>query len=191
MGAGAVMEPENPRSIAAADPSDRRLARLRQVIVSRSLMRGDFTLTSGRKSNYLFQLRQTTLHGEGSSLIARLIIDFMKRLKLTCIGGLVQGAVPIVSAVAPVSWEAGYPVDVFFVRREAKQHGAKELVDGYMNREADVLVVDDVTTSGKSMLDAVAGMREEGYLRPIVQALSIIDREEGASENLAKQGIRL
>src|SRR5438874_8570299 len=86
MGAGAVMEPENPGSIAAADPSDRRLARLRQVIESRSLMRGDFTLTSGRKSNYLFQLRQTTLHGEGSSLLARLIVDFMKRLKLTCIG---------------------------------------------------------------------------------------------------------
>jgi orotate phosphoribosyltransferase len=191
MGASAKLKVVESGAAVATYPNDDRLERLRQIIDSKSLMRGEFNLSSGRKSKYLFQLRQTTLHSEGSRLIAELIIDFMKRLHITCIGGLVQGAVPIVSSVAPVSWHVDYPVDAFFVRKEAKLHGAKERVDGYMNLDSNVLLVDDVTTTGTSMLEAVAGMREAGYLRPINMALSIVDREEGASENLAKEGIQL
>ncbi len=171
--------------------SDRRLTRLHAIIEANSLLRGDFTLSSGRSSKYLFQLRQTTLHSEGALLIADLIVDFMKSLNLTCIGGLVQGAVPIVSSVAPISFERKYPIDVFFVRKEAKVHGAKERVDGYMPKAKEVLLVDDVTTSGKSMLDAIAGMKESGYDRPVKKALSIVDRQEGATEFLETQGIEL
>jgi orotate phosphoribosyltransferase len=155
------------------------------------LLTGDFTLSSGRKSKYLFQLRQSTLHGEGALLFAQLITGFMKERGLSCLGGLVQGAVPIVSAVAPVSFQMGYPVEVFFVRKAAKAHGAKELVDRYLNKSKDVLLVDDVTTTGNSMFEAADAIRAEGYDRPVTRALSIVDREEGATEALAEKGIEL
>ena len=154
-------------------------------------MRGDFTLSSGRRSHYLFQLRQTTLDSEGSQLIAGLIVDFMRARRLGCIGGLALGAVPIVSSVAPVSFQMGYPVKAFFVRKEAKKHGAAERIDGYLDLDAEVLVVDDVTTTGASMRDTVAGMKEAGYRGTVTTALSIVDREEGAKQALAASGIEL
>ena len=117
---------------------DNRWQRLRAIIAEQSILRGDFTLSSGRKSTYLFQLRQTTLHPEGASLIADLILDFMKEQRLTCIGGMVQGAVPIVAAVSAGSFRVGYPVQAFFVRKEAKKHGAEELVDGFMAKSGEV-----------------------------------------------------
>ena len=194
MGASAKLKVVDSGAAVSATPvscDKERLERLRQIIASKSLLRGKFTLSSGRTSDYLFQLRQTTLHSEGALLIAELIIEFMKSRRLTCIGGLVEGAVPIVSSIAPISLQKGYPINAFFVRKERKKHGAMELIDGYMDRESEVLLVDDVTTSGKSMLDAIAGMKQDGYSRPVTQALSIMDREEGAADNLAKEGICL
>jgi orotate phosphoribosyltransferase len=189
MGLSAKRKQRGSTQAAAFD--DRRLKRLHEIIEANSLLRGDFTLSSGRKSNYLFQLRQTTLHSEGALLIAGLIVDFMRSHRLTCIGGMVVGAVPIVAAVAPVSFQQGYPVKAFFVRKQAKAHGAEERIDGYLVAEADVLVVDDVTTTGASMLEAIAAMKEGGYRGTVRKALSIVDREEGARENLAAQGIEL
>ena len=189
MGLSAARDERGSRQVAGF--RDQRLDRLRAIIESESLMRGDFTLSSGRKSNYLFQLRQTTLHSEGSQLIAELIVDYMRSRRLGCIGGLVHGAVPIVSSVAPISFQMGYPVKAFFVRKEAKKHGAEERIDGYMDRDAEVLVVDDVTTSGASMRDAITGMIEAGYRGTVTTALSIVDREEGAKQALAASGIEL
>jgi orotate phosphoribosyltransferase len=182
---------EQRSSTPAARFDDKRLQRLHDIIETSSLLRGDFTLSSGRKSNYLFQLRQTTLDSEGALLITGLIVDFMRSHRLTCIGGMVVGAVPIVAAVAPVSFQQGYPVKAFFVRKQAKAHGAEERIDGYLDPDGDVLVVDDVTTTGASMLEAIAAMQEGGYRGTVRRALSIIDREEGARENLAARGIEL
>jgi orotate phosphoribosyltransferase len=174
---------------AVEDESDKRLARLHRIIEEQSLLRGDFTLSSGRKSTYLFQLRQTMLHPEGSVLIGELTVEFMRRQGLKCVGGLALGAVPFVAAVAAMSQLGGYPVAAFFVRKEAKQHGAKELLDGHLTTGADVLVIDDVATTGGSMLRAVDVVREHGS--SVSTALAIIDREEGAAEELAKHGIRI
>jgi orotate phosphoribosyltransferase len=170
---------------------DQRLQRLHDIIAEQSILRGDFTLSSGRKSTYLFQLRQTTLHPEGASLISDLIVDFMKDNDLTCIGGMVQGAVPIVAAVSARSFLNGYPVRAFFVRKEAKKHGAEELVDGYLAETGDVLLVDDVTTTGGSMLETMERMVRAGFKGKVSKALSVVDREEGAAENLAAHGIAL
>lgn len=169
---------------------DARWDRLHAIVEAHSLLRGDFTLTSGRKSSYLFQLRQTALHPEGAFLIGRIIVDVMRRERLACIGGLEMGAVPVVTAVAAASFEAGYPVDAFFVRKATKRHGAKERVDGHVRDGAEVLMVDDVTTTGGSIVKAIEGLEEERTCT-VRQALSILDREEGAAENLAERGIRL
>ena len=121
--------PTQDRVVPTSDP---RWQRLRTIIEENSVMRGDFTLSSGRQSKYLFQLRQTTLHPEGSYLIGEIIVEFMKKHQIKFVGGLELGAVPIVSVAAASSFRLGYDVGAFFVRKEPKKHGAKELVDGYV-----------------------------------------------------------
>jgi orotate phosphoribosyltransferase len=170
----------------AADP---RLAPLKRIIASHSLLTGDFVLSSGRKSNYLFQLRQTTLHPEGSFLLGEIVVEFMKSNGLSSVGGLELGAVPFVTAVALASHVKDYPVAAFFVRKAAKQHGAQELINGHLAQGSSPLIVDDVTTSGGSILKAVAAVQDRKCT--VTMALSIVDREEGAVEQLAGTGIRL
>lgn len=179
---------------AGEDPgrgADPRWHRLLEIIRLHSLKRGEFKLSSGRHSTYLFQLRQTTLLPEGAALIAGIIVDYMKLLHLASIGGLELGAVPIVSAVAAVSHLRGYPVDAFFVRKAQKEHGARERIDGHLRAGAEVLMVDDVATTGGSILKAVEGMKTEYPDAHVRRALVVVDREEGAAENLAAAGITL
>lgn len=188
-----MSDPAEARALrpdAVLDPADPRWARLRRLIDTHSLLRGDFTLSSGRKSNYLFQLRQTTMLPEGAHLIADIVVDYMKARSISGVGGLAVGAVPMVAAIAAVSFSKGAPVDAFFVRKEAKGHGAKERIDGYVP-EGEALIVDDVATTGGSILEAVAGMEEEHPQARATRALVVIDRGEGAAEKLAEKGIGL
>lgn len=175
----------------AVSRDDARWVRLRDIIQKYSVKTGSFKLSSGRTSSFLFQLRQTTLHPEGAALIADIIVDYMKQHDLRYIGGLVQGAVPIVSSVTAVSFNRNAPVYAFFVRKEAKEHGAKERIDGHIASGAEVLLVDDVATTGGSLLKTLEGLEEEGHKCVVRKALVIIDREEGATENLAEKGIQL
>jgi len=150
--------PMTPQRAASFD--DPRLVRLREIVADHSLMTGDFVLSSGRRSRYLFQLRQTVLHPEGAWLIGGLIVDFMRSMGLACIGGLEMGAVPVVSAVAVRSHDMGFPVSVFFARKQAKSHGARERINGYLENGADILLVDDVSTTGGSLLKTLDAIRE-------------------------------
>jgi orotate phosphoribosyltransferase len=179
------------RPDAVIDSADPRWARLHRLIDTHSLLRGDFTLSSGRKSNYLFQLRQTTMLPEGAHLIADIVVDYMKAQGIKGVGGLAVGAVPMVAAIAAVSFPKGAPVEAFFVRKEAKGHGAKERIDGYVPKDGEALIVDDVATTGGSILEAIAGMVEEHPQARATRALVVIDREEGAAEKLAEKGITL
>jgi orotate phosphoribosyltransferase len=173
------------------DRTDARWLRLREIIRVHSLKLGTFTLTSGRQSSYLFQLRQTTLLPEGAALIGEIIVDYMRRHDIACIGGLELGAVPLVASVAAVSHLKGYPVDAFFVRKAPKEHGARERVDGHLRAGSEVLMIDDVATTGGSILKAIEGMKSEHPDADCRRALAVVDREEGAAQNLADAGIRL
>jgi orotate phosphoribosyltransferase len=130
------------------------------------------------------------MHPEGAALIGGIVIDFMKQQGLRCVGGLELGAVPIVSTICPMSFLRGYTIDTFFVRKKAKEHGAKELIDGYIASRSEILLIDDVTTTGGSVLKAIDVVRSE-HNCTVTQVLSIVDREEGATENLADNGIKL
>lgn len=172
-------------------PGDPRWVRLRELIEEHSLQRGNFVLSSGRPSTYLFQLRQTTMLPEGAKILGDVIVDYMSAQNIGCVGGLAVGAIPLVSAVCVMSFVKGAPVDTFFVRKEAKAHGARERIDGYVRAGAEVLMIDDVATSGGSIVKAIEGMREEYPSCFTRKALAIIDRQEGAAENLAERGIEL
>jgi len=171
------------------DRNDERWRRLRQLICEHSLKVGDFKLSSGRYSTYLFQLRQTTMLPEGAALLGEVILEYMYQHSIECIGGLELGAVPLVSSVAVMSHIKGSPINAFFVRKLAKEHGARERIDGHLRDGAEVLMIDDVATTGGSILKAIEGMESRGaYVR---RALAVVDREEGAAQNLARASIQL
>lgn len=180
-----------PPSRRALDPADPRWERLRTLVDTHSLLRGEFVLSSGRTSNYLFQLRQTMLLPESAALLGEVTVEFMRREGVRAIGGMALGAIPFVSAVSVMSHGAGYPVQAFFVRKEAKGHGARERINGHLNDGAQVLIIDDVATTGGSALQAYHAMKEEYPGCSSRTALVIVDREEGAGENFAAAGIEM
>jgi orotate phosphoribosyltransferase len=169
---------------------DERWQRLRRIVDERSVSRGTFKLSSGGTSNFFFQLRQATMYPEGQYLIGTIVAEFMERHNLNCIGGLELGAVPVVGAVSFASHVREKPVHAFFVRKQAKAHGAKELIDGDLPEGADVLMVDDVTTTAQSVLKAIENARSQKNFS-VRWALSIVDRDEGGAANLGAEGISL
>jgi orotate phosphoribosyltransferase len=164
--------------------------RLREIIRDRSLRRGgEFTLSSGEVSEYFFDMKKTMLDPEGANLIASEMLLLNELSKADAIGGLVMGAVPIVSVVCARSHYTDRPLPAFFVRKERKGHGTQQLIDGHLNRDSRVVLVDDVTTTGGSLLKAVEAARAEGC--EVDTVVTVVDRLEGARENLAKNGIKL
>lgn len=169
---------------------DHRWRRLHEIIDERALSRGTYTLSSGATSHYFFQLRQATMHPVGQHLIGSIVTEFMDEHGLCCVGGLEMGAVPVVCAASLTSELNERPVAAFFVRKKPKEHGAKELIDGELLDGADVLMVDDVTTSGGSVLLAIENARARHNFN-VSWALSVVDRDEGAADNLGRHGIQL
>jgi orotate phosphoribosyltransferase len=184
-----------PQSILAPDEvlgrDDPRRQRLHQLILEHSLLFGDFILSSGRRSKYLFQLRQTTMLPEGASLLGGIIVEYMRGNGLHTVGGMELGAVPLVTSISVASHNDGWPLRAFFVRKKAKEHGAGERIDGHVKDGEEVLLVDDVATSGKSMFDALAGLHTEFPNCYVKKALVVIDRQEGAAQALADRNIQL
>ncbi|MBP7216400.1 MAG: orotate phosphoribosyltransferase [Candidatus Omnitrophica bacterium] len=160
------------------------------LLERQALKRGDFTLSSGKKSNYYLDGRVITLTPEGAFLVATLMLDLVKGEKIDAIGGPTLGADPIVGAVAALSYLQGKPMPTFIVRKAAKEHGTQRQVEGpALARGSRVLLVDDVATTGKALLEAQEALAQTGVV--IDRCLVIIDRCEGATENLARKGLRL
>ena len=175
------------RRDASKDRSAR--AELFDLIRARSFGRGKITLASGRESDFYFDLRPTTLHPAGATCVGELIVGALEGLEVDYVGGLEMGAVPIATAVAVASHAHGRDLGAFFVRKRPKDHGAKKLVEGLPRGESlkgkNVVVVEDVTTTGGSAIQAAKALREEGA--NIVLVLSIVDRQEGAAEGFAAE----
>jgi orotate phosphoribosyltransferase len=149
---------------------------------------GEFVLSSGKKANYYLDCRMTTLHPRGALLIARLILQRMRQLNIhaDAIGGLTLGADPIAAAVAVVSELEGTPLHGFIVRKEAKRHGMQRFIEGWDGLSgAKVVVVDDVCTTGDSILTACDKAEEAGYR--VAATFCVVDREEGGGENISKR----
>ena len=174
-----------PRASKSADPRER----LRELIRELSFTKGQFKLASGRESNYFFNLKRTMLHPEGINLLADAVLEKFAGLEADYIGGLAMGAVPIVAAVVMRSQSTGQPLKGFWVRKEMKDHGVVTAVDGDLADRAKVVMVEDVTTTGGSVMRAIEEARKKRC--EIKAVITVVDRREGAKENLAKEGIEL
>jgi orotate phosphoribosyltransferase len=174
-------------SCPALERSDPRWKLLHSLIVEHSLHRGVFVLSSGRTSNFHFQLGQTLLLPEGAALIGEIVVEYMRGHDIDCLGGLELGATTVAAVTATMSHFKGWPVHAFFVRKDAKSHGIQQKIDGHLRTENEVLAVDDVATTGNSILNAIKDMNGAS----VRHALVVLDREEGATEKLATHGIEL
>jgi orotate phosphoribosyltransferase len=166
-------------------------ARLAEIIRKRSFGRGEITLASGRKSNFYFNLKPTMCDPEGAALLAELTYEALKDDGLEYIGGLEMGAVPLAGAIAQLSWIKGQPIAAFFVRKKPKEHGARLGIEGLAKGESlqgkRVVIVEDVTTTGGSALQAVEAVRDAGG--EVALVFTMVDRDEGATETFAQAGL--
>lgn len=154
--------------------------RLRQLLLEEAYLEGDFVLTSGKHSDHYFDCKRVTLHPEGLALASELLVAKLHVASIPAIGGLAIGADPIVAGVVATSIGFGYPVEGFIVRKEPKQHGTGAWIEGSVEPGTRVAIVDDVVTSGGSIIKAVNNARLEG-LEPVA-AYALVDREEGGAE---------
>lgn len=165
------------------------LAQLAALLRERSVQTGSFTLASGRQSSYYIDARRTTMSARGLELIGKLGLAAIRRAgwRPAFVGGLTLGADPVAYAIARASREEPPEIDGFTVRKEPKAHGRKRQIEGCFAPPSEVVVVEDVITTGQSALRAVDSVRAEGGT--VLGVLAVVDREEGGREALAGAGI--
>jgi orotate phosphoribosyltransferase len=144
------------------------------ILAHKSFRLGDFTLSSGGKSDYYIDCRTTTLDAKGSKLTGEVFLEEIQERGWTpaAIGGLTMGADPIVVAVSVVSGE----LSGFLVRKSEKQHGTGQRIEGFREKGTKVVIVDDVCTTGGSTIQAIEAAREFGF--EIVGVMCLVEREE-------------
>src|SRR5690349_22949128 len=158
-------------------------SRLVEIVKVRSFSTGGETkLISGRSTNYYFNMKPSMMHPEAGHLVADLILAALETSQIDYIGGLEIGAVPLATAVSVLSHAKGRPIGAFFVRKQAKEHGARKLIDGLAPGETlqgkRVVILEDVTTTGGSSMKAIEAARAEGAI--IDRVITVVDRLEGA-----------
>ena len=168
---------------------NQNIDRLLELALERGALRyGDFTLSSGRKSSYYFDGRLLSLDPEGSYRLGHALLPLLTDAGVSAIGGPTLGADPVVAAVATVSWEQGQPISAFIVRKEAKEHGTAQLIEGSVTVGSTVAIVDDACTTGGSLFHAIAAAEDAGCNVGLV--LAILDRNEGGSDAIRQRGYR-
>ncbi len=166
------------------DASSRR-ERLVALLRDRSVLHGDFVLTSGLRSPHYVDCRRTTMHAEGLALIGQLGLAALRRLgwRADAVGGMTLGADPVAYAIAAASHADPPEIHGFTVRKTAKAHGAGRRIEGCFAAGSRVIVVEDVITTGGSAREAIRAVREEGGT--VVGVLAVVDRGEGGAEAIA------
>ena len=171
------------------DPQPRANADLAEILVRRSYLDAEreedyFVLTSGRRSKTYFDCQVTTAYAQAMPLIGRAFLDEFRRQGVlpAAVGGLTRGADPVAQAIVYTSLLFPPVVQLFSVRKARKEHGMRRWIEGCAPPGGRVAVVDDVVTSGKSVLQAIAACREEGL--EVAQVVVLVDREEGGMDRI-------
>jgi orotate phosphoribosyltransferase len=161
--------------------------RLLQLALDRGALEyGKFTLSSGQQSSYYFDGRLLSLDPEGSYLIGRALLPILREAGAQAVGGPTLGADPMVAAVALTSHLEGSPIPAFIVRKETKSHGTQQAVEGHLDPDSRVAIVDDTCTSGASLFLAIEVAEAAGCT--VVKVATILDRRQGGSDELRRRG---
>jgi orotate phosphoribosyltransferase len=164
------------------------LERLRRLLLQQSVRRGDFVLSSGKHSSYYIDCRLTTMSAEGQKLIGQLGWAAIRAQgwRPRTVGGLTMGADPVAYALAATSWGSELVFDAFSVRKEAKGHGTTRLIEGCFATGDEVVIVEDVITTGGSAQRAIEAVTLAGGV--VLGVLAVVDRQEGGREALQAEG---
>jgi orotate phosphoribosyltransferase len=166
------------------DPATDELRRLAELVRREALLRGHFVLSSGRTTDVYLDCRRATLHPEGCALTAKLLLDWVETsgLPIDCVGGPTLGADPIVAGMVALSATRARPLPGFLVRKEAKEHGRGQQLEGQWKAGWKALVVEDTITTGGSLLRAVRAIEAAGI--EVAAVACLVDREEGGRQAL-------
>jgi orotate phosphoribosyltransferase len=161
---------------------------LKDLLLTRSVRRGDFLLASGQRSSFYIDARLTTMSGDGLAVIGGLGLDrFTARgWAPRSVGGLTLGADPIAYALALTARRRGQLLDAFTVRKQAKNHGTGKRIEGCFTSGYPVVIVEDVLTTGRSALGAVSAVAAEGG--HVLGVMAVVDRQEGGREAIERAG---
>jgi len=157
------------------------------MLAEKSFRLGQFKLSSGGTSDYYIDCRLTTLDAQGALLTGETVVEEMQRQGWTAdaIGGLTMGADPVVVATSVVSAQQGMPIHGFLVRKAEKAHGTGQRIEGFRDKPAQVVIVDDVCTTGTSTIQAIEAARKYGF--EVIGVLCLVEREEaGGRANVEK-----
>lgn len=172
---------------------DSKRSRLKELLLKLSYEKKEITLASGRKSNFYFDGKQTSLHPEGAKLIGELFLEKIIQVfpDTQAIGGPTLGADPLVSSVSITSYLQNKNLPAFIIRKEPKKHGTQNWIEGEKNLQKGmkVLILEDVVTTGGSSLQAIEKIKSYDF--DVLGILALVDREEGAQENIRNKGYRL
>lgn len=158
-----------------------------EQITNLAVVRGRVTLASGREADYYVDLRRVTLDGVAAPLVGEVMTDLVADLDFDAVGGLTLGADPVAVAMLHHAAHAGGRLDAFVVRKESKAHGLQRRIEGTDVAGRRVLVVEDTSTTGGSVMTAVDAVREAGA--EVVAVAVIVDRNTGARELIEATGV--
>lgn len=159
---------------------------LKDILMTRSILRGDFTLVSGKKSSYYINGKMTTLHSRGLYLASSLLMKEFEDLEYDALAGPVIGADPIIGSMLTLAAAEGMEKEGLLIRKGSKEHGTRKLVEGNITEGLRTVIVEDVVTTGGSLLKAAEAVKREGGI--IAGVGVIVDREEGGPENIREAG---
>lgn len=165
-------------------------ASLAGLIKQHALRFGDFTLASGQKSTYFIDGKMVTLQSEGLFCLSRCILEMIDGQNIQAVGGMSIGADPIIGGVVAMAGDEGMPLLGFLVRKERKDHGTGKQIEGPVPDGARVVMLEDVITTGGSTLQAIEAVEREKQAQ-VVKVITMVDRLQGARENLAAKGYPL
>jgi orotate phosphoribosyltransferase len=165
--------------------TDEARAELRRLLLERTVRRGAVTLRSGATSTYYIDCRVLTLSPDGLALVARLMLESLPA-DIQAVGGPTLGADPIAAGICLLSGQVGRPLPAFIVRKEAKEHGRGQRIEGPVEAGLRVAVVEDTVTTGGALQGAIAAVEEAGMVVGAVRC--IVDRETGGLDALRARG---